>query len=516
MLSVDDIRFTTYIRIVDKLGCAKDALLLASAALRDILYVAERNGHCGRRKSEVKHEMYKQNGLYKIDKTVSFDNVLLRCANYVVDAWECRFTKHMYNIEKKIAVILTKRIESPPHWTLANHDIEAMIDNVCASEHIVLSESQTAALWTALTTNTIVITGGAGVGKTTLIRIFLQIVTQFIDEDSILLLAPTGIAAHRLSTLTKRRAYTIHVMLSQQSRKKTSRSIRVFVVDEISMIDSKLFLKLLDETVGHQCHLVLIGDDAQLPSIAAGNILADLKTSTMLKICELREVQRQSHASGIVVNAQRVRTGLVPDLCNHSADFEFIDSSNIKDVLRAVPDIVHRQSAQLSVNAIRDILVITHKNCDVDSLNVYLRQYFNTQASTEHDQKNILFDGDKVMQTRNNYQKNVYNGEIGFVCKRECQCVDFEGRVLQFCEAEFREDLKLAYANTVHKSQGLEFAVVIIVLHRQPFFVTRNLLYTAITRATRKVVLISTKTILDKIVRECAGLRCSALKYELK
>ncbi|HEX2966059.1 MAG TPA: ATP-dependent RecD-like DNA helicase, partial [Syntrophorhabdaceae bacterium] len=388
------------------------------------------------------------------------------------------------------------------------------IDNVVASlQHellIAFSERQLEAVKASLHNKIMVITGGPGTGKTTIIRAILSVAGSM--SEKVILAAPTGRAAKRMAETTDHEARTIHRILEYapligqagvgfKRNESNPLDADVIIVDEVSMVDTVLMYHFLKAVPG-RATLILIGDTDQLPSVGPGNVLKDLIASAILPVVRLDRIFRQSKASMIIVNAHRIRNGYMPEEEDIAGpgDFKFLAIEEPEEALRKIVSLCKEEiPGSYSLDPYRDIQVIAPMykgTVGIANLNIALQNSLN--ATTDEITRNgkIFRVGDKVLQTRNNYDKDVYNGDIGLIRKidRESQemLCDFEGRSVMYTFSEL-DELVLAYAISVHKSQGSEYPVVIMpVLTQHYLLLQRNLLYTAITRGKKLVVLIGT------------------------
>ncbi|MBS0623778.1 MAG: ATP-dependent RecD-like DNA helicase [Verrucomicrobia bacterium] len=369
--------------------------------------------------------------------------------------------------------------------------------------HITLATQQKEAVAAALQEKALIVTGGPGTGKSTITKAILAISEKLTSK--ILLAAPTGRAAKRMSEITHKEAFTIHALLKfnfQEGRFKHGKdnplTCDLIIVDEASMIDTPLFNNLLAAIPSH-ARLILVGDVYQLPSVGPGTVLKDCIESGMLPTVTLTEIYRQAAGSKIITNAHLVNQGSFPDLSfDAKSDFFFCKAEDPSAVLKKVIELVSQRLCK-RFNPIEHIQVLAPMKrgpIGIDQLNQHLQQALNPQAQglDFHGQRFCI--GDKVMQLRNNYDKEIYNGDIGRVSAvqplTQELTVSFDGREVQFTPYEL-EDLTLAYATSVHKYQGSEAACVVIVVHPSHFMMLqRNLLYTAITRGKRLVVLVGT------------------------
>ncbi len=400
--------------------------------------------------------------------------------------------------------------------------------------NMILAEKQRAAVQTAYNEKVAILTGGPGTGKSTSIRALIMLLrTRKVD---VALAAPTGRAAKRLTETTGMQAKTLHRLLeyaphdnSYQRNEDNPLPYQFLIVDEFSMVDILLFYHLL-KALPRESHLLLVGDADQLPSVGPGNVLRDLLQSAALPTVRLTELFRQAQQSKIIVNAHRINSGLMPfTKIEQTSDFFFIAEEDPVKAQQLILDLVQRRlPAKYHFDPIADIQVLSpmYKGAvGVKMLNERLQAQLNPHglAQVEWGDR-ILRVGDKVMQTKNDYDKGVFNGDVGFIRR-----IDKENATVrvEFLEEagplsvsyEFNEldDLVLAYAVTVHKSQGSEYAAVILPLFREHrMLLQRNLLYTAITRAKRFCVLVGQPQALEIAVHNNrVALRNTALTERL-
>jgi exodeoxyribonuclease V alpha subunit len=388
-------------------------------------------------------------------------------------------------------------------------------------ERIGLSDKQREAVRAGLREKVLVITGGPGTGKTTVVNAITRILAR--KGRKILLAAPTGRAAKRLAEATGREAKTIHRLLEFSPaemafarNQDNPLTADVVVVDEMSMVDTVLGYNLLKAVPLH-CQLVLVGDVDQLPSVGPGSVLRDLIRSGAAAVVALTEIFRQAAESLIVVNAHRVNRGEMPASAadGQAADFYIVERSEPEDVLAAVKEIVaERIPARFDLDPVEDVQVLTPMNRGVlgtANLNAELQALLNPSGAGAAADAGVTRGtrsfrvGDKVMQIRNNYDLEVFNGDIGRVVaidaeNRSAQ-VRYDDRVVAYEYADL-DEVVLAYACSIHKSQGSEYPGVVIPVHTQHYvMLQRNLLYTALTRGKRLVVLVGTRKALAIAVK---------------
>lgn len=372
---------------------------------------------------------------------------------------------------------------------------------------IKLAEKQIEAIRCALGSKVMVITGGPGTGKTTIVNAILKISENL--KLKTLLAAPTGRAARRMSEATKHEAKTIHRMLEFnferggfQKDENNPLDCDMLIVDEASMIDTILMFGLL-RAAPSRAALVIVGDVNQLPSVGAGNVLNDIITSELFPVVVLSEIFRQAKKSHIVINAHRINSGQMPFLKagDNESDFYFIEQDDPQKAVGIIRELVARRiPKRFGLDPFYDIQVLTpmHKGeLGVSNLNKVLQEALNPgEASLASPEKNFKT-GDKVMQIRNNYDKDVFNGDIGRInsinSKDQNVMVSFDNRLVKYDFYEI-DEIILSYAVSVHKSQGSEYPAVVIPVHTQHYMLLqRNLIYTALTRGRRLVVMVGAK-----------------------
>jgi exodeoxyribonuclease V alpha subunit len=395
-----------------------------------------------------------------------------------------------------------------------NVDVAQFLTRYTAANQIQLAGGQREAVFKAVENGLLVITGGPGTGKTTIIKAILNLFKA--ARLSIMLAAPTGRAAKRLSEATRESAKTVHRLLGYGSSKAENGNFQfnedeplktdVLIVDEFSMVDLVLFYNLL-KAITPGIRLIVVGDVDQLPSVGAGAVLRDLIGSAVVPTVRLNEIFRQAKESWIVTNAHKINQGEFPQL-QKTKDFFFIQEERPEQIVALLPELVKtRIPGYLGCDPIEDIQVLAPMRrtlTGVDNLNVCLQNALNPNVPDTAELilgQTVYRIGDKVMQTRNDYQRLVYNGDIGRIRELDPEdralvvgFQDSDGERLVEYQTEDLEQLILSYAITVHKSQGNEYPVVVIPVTTQHFLMLqRNLLYTAVTRAKKMVVLIGTK-----------------------
>jgi len=509
------IGFRTADQIAAKLGIGKTAMIRVRAGVSFALAEAMDDGHCGLPEEELVPLTQK---LLEVPAELVMTALDLELQDGTVvaddlDARQCVFLAGLYRAEREIAQRLQALTVGNPPWP--SIDPDKATPWVEKRTKLTLAESQKEAIRVALASKVVVITGGPGVGKTTLVNSLLKILLA--KSVAIALCAPTGRAAKRLSESTGLEAKTIHRLLETDPRTGTFRrneeaplDCDLLVVDETSMVDVPLMRALL-RAVPDKAALLLVGDVDQLPSVGPGQVLADVIASGAVPVVRLTEVFRQAAESRIIVNAHRINQGQMPELTPiESGDFYFVDAAEAEDGVRKLLAIVQeRISKRFGLEPIRDIQVLCPMNrggLGARSLNIELQNALNPPGEIRVERFGWTFcPRDKVMQVENDYDKDVYNGDLGVVSRIDMEegelSVDFDGREVTYGFGEL-DELVLAYATTIHKSQGSEYPAVVIPLATQHYpMLQRNLVYTGVTRGKRLVVLIGQRKALAIAVK---------------
>lgn len=456
------------------------------------------------------------------------------------------YLSYFYEAENYISSKISKMIFNKEFKILENIDKE--IENFIKKLSIKLSKIQISAIKSCFLQNVSIITGGPGTGKTTIINTIANIFLSL--GYNIALAAPTGRAAKRIEETTKIESKTIHRLLGYVPNKyddfgyfeyneKNTLDVDLVIIDEMSMVDVLLFEKLL-KGIKESTKLIIVGDVDQLPSVGAGNVLRDLIESNVIKYTKLTDIFRQSKKSNIIVNAHRINNGKYPILNEKNSDFFFLKTNNPIVTRNTVVNLIkNRLPKAYGYNFHKDIQILTQTRkgiCGVYELNRILQEVLNpkTKDSLELNFGNKVFRlNDKVMQTKNNYDLSftdsngeegfgVYNGDMGIVFeideKEKKIIVKMQDdRTVEYA-VEDLDNLELSYAITIHKSQGSEFKSVIIPLFDSFYMLqTRNLLYTAITRAKENIVLVGNEEIMFNMINNnTINDRYSNLKNRLK
>ncbi len=454
------------------------------------------------------------------------------------------FPLNAYRAESGVAKRLTRIGKKCPSFDKG--DIDSMIKKCEILTGIKYAEMQVEALRSAMENGVMILTGGPGTGKTTIIKGILHIFENM--DQTVALAAPTGRAAKRMSEATSHEAKTIHRLLEMEysdddnahflRNENNPLDAKVVIIDEASMIDVFL-MDALVRALRAGTRLILIGDSDQLPSVGCGNVLEDVISSGVFRVIRLTEIFRQSEESRITLNAHLINSGEMPDLKAKGSDFFFLSRNSDREIAGTVCSLVSERLPKAFGNRIAaGVQVISPSRkgaAGTESLNETLRSLLNPSSTdkAEYRSKGTVFRvGDKVMQTKNNYSVEwtdpfenkgvgVFNGDIGTIgaidAAEETVTVSFDDRKCVY-DYQMCEELEHAYAITVHKSQGSEYPIVIVPLYScPPMLRTRNMIYTAITRASEMVILVGRRDILAEMIEnDRKRERCTMLRRMLK
>ncbi|HEY1851134.1 MAG TPA: ATP-dependent RecD-like DNA helicase [Candidatus Binataceae bacterium] len=516
------IGFKTADAIAMKLGIEKTAIMRVRAGISYALTEAVDDGHCGLPTDEL---------VPLAEKLLEVPQQLIRTAlelelqegtvvaDRVVET-PCVFLTGLYRAERTIAERLMRLANGTLPWPWI--DPGKALPWAEKRIGLAFAESQVAAIRLALMSKVLVITGGPGVGKTTIVNAILRILAA--KGVSLLLCAPTGRAAKRMTEATGFEAKTIHRLLEVDPKgggfkrgDDNPLDCDLLVVDETSMVDVMLMQALM-KAMPDKAALLLVGDIDQLPSVGPGQVLADVISSGTMPVVRLTEVFRQAAQSRIITSAHRINEGSIPDLSPPRAesDFYFVQADDPETAVGRIIELVKtRIPKRFGFDPIRDIQVLCPMNrggAGARSLNIELQAALNPAGDRKVERFGWTFaPGDKVMQIENDYDKEVYNGDIGYIDDVDPDAgeivASFDGRSVTYGFGEL-DMLVPAYAATIHKSQGSEYPAVIIPMLTQHYaMLQRNLLYTGVTRGKRLVVLVGQKKAVAIAVRNVSGRR---------
>ncbi len=501
--------------IAEKLGFPKDSSLRVEAGILYVLHQLSDEGHVFYPYEPL---VVKSREILGVDRKVvakavgkmAFDRKIhVEDLNESIEEFKennkAVYLSKFHLCETSISNRLKRLISAPK--SIRDVKLENALDWVQQHLDITLAKKQVTAIRRALENKIIVITGGPGTGKTTLINAVLKIFNRL---DAITMLAaPTGRAAKRMSEATHHEAKTIHRLLEFsfakggfQKNEEKPLACDVLIVDEASMVDTILMHHLL-KAIPTFATFILVGDINQLPSVGAGNVLNDIIASGAVPVVELNEIFRQAKTSRIVVNAHKINNGILPSFDNDTSgsDFYFIQQEDPEKVLEIILELTKtRIPRRFGFDPVDDIQVLTpmHKGIiGAENLNLALQNALNPAREGIVRGGRSFRINDKVMQVRNNYDKNVFNGDIGRITGIRADgyevTIAFDGRNVIY-ELPDLDEITLAYAVSVHKSQGSEYpAVVIPILTQHYILLQRNLIYTAVTRGRYLVVMVGTK-----------------------
>jgi len=516
------IGFKTADAIAMKLGIDKTAMIRVRAGISYALAEAMSDGHCCLPDIEL---VPLAKSLLEVPQDLVEAALGLEIAEGAIVAdrigdLDCIFLENLYRAEQTVAERLSALREGVLPWPVI--DCDKAIPWVEQRTGLALADSQKIAVKLALSSKVLVITGGPGVGKTTIVNAILRILAA--KNIRFLLCAPTGRAAKRMIETTGFEAKTIHRLLEVDPQNGGFRRNRenpldcdLLVVDETSMVDILLMNALL-KALPNRAVLIAVGDVNQLPSVGPGQVLADMIESAALPVVRLTEVFRQAAKSQIIANAHRINRGVVPELARPKtdSDFYFVGADDAETTASRIMELVTtRIPKRFALDPVRDIQVLCPMNrgsVGARSLNIVLQAALNPAGDRKIERFGWTFAaGDKVMQVENDYDKEVYNGDVGYVTEIKQDegelTASFDGRSVTYGFGEL-DNLVPAYAVTIHKSQGSEYPAVVIPLVTQHYtMLQRNLLYTGVTRGKRLVILVGQRKAVAIAVQSVSGRR---------
>jgi len=497
-------------RIAKNAGIEKNSIFRIKSGIKYILNQLQEEGHC-----YYPYDSLLEQASQILEVEINDVKRALKSLNSekeIIITEDKVYLYDTYNDEKTVANELIKIKMEPAESKLDLINVENKINEFSKIDNIFIDENQLDAIKNAIVEKVLIITGSPGTGKSTILNYVLKLFE--LENKKVKLAAPTGRAAKRLSETTHKEAKTIHRLLEYNPKtnvflrnKQNKLACDVLIIDEASMLDIKLMKNLL-LAIDYKTKIILVGDVDQLPSVGPGNVLSDIIDSKIFKVIKLKKIYRQFGKSKIIYNALRIKDGLYPKLdfntsseINDVNDFYFIEKSEQEDVVNTILKMLLKNLPEkFGFDPIKDIQIIVPVNkgiVGVDNLNYRIQEKFNnnlkkiTRGTTEFKLN------DKIIQLKNDYEKDVFNGDIGFIKEINFELqeflVDFGDKFVSYNFYD-TDEINLAYAISIHKSQGSEFKCVIIpILTSHYMLLQRNLLYTAITRAKELAVLIGDK-----------------------
>ena len=515
---IEGIGFLTADKLAFNLGIQRDDKRRIISGIDYALMQLCNNGHCCIPEMALVDKTAK---ILQVNNQIIFTILKERIDNgslntEVVGGETLIYPPYLYYAEKKVATRLLQLQQATE--PLSEDNLSLFIKVWEKDNQIQLAQKQKEAIKACLHHGVLVLTGGPGTGKTTVIKGILSILKA--QGLKIRLAAPTGRAAKRLSETTGQKALTIHRLLEANNLAQDdnlqlgfSKDIDdqldadVIILDEVSMVDIVLMHHFLN-AVPDGCRIILVGDTDQLPAVGPGSVLKDIIRSQKIPAIRLDEIFRQAQTSMIIQNAHIINAGRLPDIRKQYSDFVFYELNDDTSITQKILDLCTKDLPHEGFDVLKDVQILSPMHrflCGVENLNLMLQEQLNpkkNQDELKYSSQTFRV-GDKVMHIRNNYQKNVFNGDIGFIqdINNEKLTVDYFDHIVTYEKNELNE-LTLAYASSVHKSQGSEYKVVIIPLSTSHYIMLqRNLLYTAITRAKQKVIIIGSKKALMTAVQ---------------
>lgn len=522
-----DLDFEKADMIAEDLKIGKNSDFRITAGINYVLYKSTSEGHSCLPVELLWRKSYELMQIHEENFTDSYKNAVKEQSviSYIKNGTEYVYLPEYYEAERFIADKMHDLCRIPDKSTA---DTDRLIDNEETNNNIKYAENQRSAIRTAISKKVMVLTGGPGTGKTTTLNAIISILNK--KNEKVFLAAPTGRAAKRMSELTGYEAKTIHRLLEMQYDENSNLAFfhnednplqcNTIVIDEMSMVDCIIFQRLL-EALKPDCRLVIVGDFHQLPSVGAGNVLHDIIDSGIVPVVELTEIFRQAQKSCIITNAHKIVSGEYPDLTQKNNDFFFFGAENYEPAVNFIASLAkQRLPDAYGYSSFDDIQIISPSrggSVGSDELNNRLQQELNPPDDDKNEYKTEKFTlrtGDKVMQIQNNYDiewkkgnfesSGIFNGDIGRITSidntKQIAVIDFDGRIAEY-SFELLHQVELAYAITVHKSQGCEFeAVIMPVMDGFEKLSYRSLLYTAVTRAKKLLILVGSEYKIHRMV----------------
>ena len=500
------IGFKTADRIAEQLGFDKNSYVRCRSGIIYVLNGLADEGHCYASREELLTEAGKVLGLEETLINATIDKMIIE-KSIISEEGDAIYLPPFFVSEtgtaKRIREILAGK--QTFFYKYKDKDVEKILQELQRESDIQYDQIQLEAIKTAIVSKFMVLTGGPGTGKTTTILAIIRVFQRM--GGKVLLAAPTGRAAKRMAETTGMEAKTIHRLLEYKPaegyQKNAGNLLKcdVLIIDETSMLDIILMYNLL-KAVPDEAVVILVGDVDQLPSVGAGNVLKDIIDSKAVNVVKLKRIFRQALGSNIIKNAHRINNGQMPDLKGgRESDFFFIEEEEPQKIAETIKLLcTQRLPGYYKVNPLEDIQVLCpmqRGEIGAQNLNLLLQEGLNSSETSIKYGGAVYRLHDKVMQIKNNYDKNVFNGDIGIISKIDAEDktlkIRFDGKDVDYDITEL-DEVVLAYATTVHKSQGSEYKIVVAPFSMQHYMMLqRNLLYTCVTRAKKVFVLVGTK-----------------------
>jgi len=499
-----------------KKGFPFDSEERVRCALQDLLQNNYRQGHCAYPEARLVQDAQRKLNVDPeiLDRALEIELIEKKFIEDILGETPCIYLKEVWHMERAVAKRLLALNAQEPPWGWFN--LEKVLHWAQGLLNIQLAPLQQQAIETALSSSLTVITGGPGTGKTTLVRSLTAILqTQFLKFA---LCSPTGRAAKRLEETTGHPAQTIHRLLKLKSltgeftySRTNPLDLDLILIDEASMVDLSLMYRLLEALPEH-CAMILVGDADQLPPVGAGNIFQSMIESEKFPVVRLQEIFRHKQESLIKINAQRINAGQMPLKSDHpNTDFHYLPVQGVDQAKNMIFDLATRAIPQdFGIQDLKEVQILVPMNSGVlgtQQLNLDLQQYFSGEALRKTQILGVEYnftEGDKVMVIKNDYPKNIFNGDVGFIRKIDYQeqhlDIEFDDRLLRFSFDEL-DRISLAYAISIHKSQGSEYRAVIVVITQEHLpMAQRHLIYTAVTRGKEHVFLVAEPSALQAAI----------------
>ncbi|GJQ60195.1 MAG: ATP-dependent RecD-like DNA helicase [Candidatus Scalindua sp. AMX11] len=533
------IGFITADKIAKDMGVPNDSQMRVEAGILYVLHQLSGEGHvyypyellieeCEKMLNTERKIIGRAFGAIAFDERIVIEDI--NQAGEIKVNNKAVYLSKFYITEVGIACNVRKFLTSENR--LCQLDSDKVLDWVQKRLNIALAVNQKVAIKKSMSEKMLIITGGPGTGKTTIINSITKIYQKL--GQKILLAAPTGRAAKRMSGVTGCEAQTMHRLLGFtpggsgfQKNERNPLEAGLVVIDEASMVDTILMYHFM-KAVPHESTVILVGDVSQLPSVGAGNILKDMIDSDVVSTVNLTEIFRQSRQSEIIVNAHSINRGEMPILVSNRdrvRDFYFIEIEEPERIVEKITFLCKERIPQrFKFDSVKDIQVLTPMNKGIlgtHNLNTQLQEVLNQSSDELRINGKVFKKRDKVMQIVNNYEKDVFNGDIGIIVTIDREdhevMIDFEGKLVIYDYKDL-DEIALAYAVSVHKAQGSEYPVVVMPIHSQHYILLqRNLLYTGITRGQKLVVLLGTKKAMSVAINNNSPQRrYTYLKTRLK